>query len=102
MTEPRDAQRLLGEAYSKLVKERDGLVEQLAGVRAERDALKADAMRLDFLDAMNARKNAQNGTRYGWRLSENHNRIALEDHNFPPKTVREAIDAALASTGKEG
>lgn len=53
-----------------------------------------DAARLDFLDAMNARKNEKNGTRYGWRLSENHNRIALEDHAWPAVSVREAIDAA--------
>jgi hypothetical protein len=53
-----------------------------------------DTERLDFLDAMNARKNIQNGTTYGWRLTENHNRIALEDHAFPALSVRDAIDEA--------
>lgn len=54
-----------------------------------------DKMRLDFLDALNQRKNRQIGTVYGWRLNENHARIALEDHGFPALTVREAIDAAI-------
>ncbi|MDB5975115.1 MAG: hypothetical protein JWR07_1875 [Nevskia sp.] len=57
--------------------------------------LLTDAERLDFLDSMNARKNVQNGTTYGWKLEENHNRIALSDHNFPALSVRAAIDAAI-------
>lgn len=59
-----------------------------------------DVKRLDWLDAQNARKNGQNGTRYGWGYSENHNRIALEDHQWPPRTVREAIDHARRIEGE--
>lgn len=70
--------------------------------RTQRDAclssMAKDSDRLDFLDAINTRKNAQYGTRYGWGLTENHNRIALEDHHFPVLTVREAIDAAIAAS----
>lgn len=55
-----------------------------------------DASRLDWLDEMNRRKNEHHGTRYGWRYEANHNRIALSDHHFPVKTVREAIDEARA------
>lgn len=56
-----------------------------------------DAARLDYLDTRNARKNERHGTTYGWRLTENHNRIALEDHNWPALSVRAAIDAAIAA-----
>lgn len=54
-----------------------------------------DARRLDWLDKINAEKNKRHGTTYGWKLSENHNRIALEDHGFPPLSVRSAIDKAM-------
>lgn len=66
---------------------------------AEREnaALLADKARLDFLDRMNARKNGQNNTFYGWKLEENHNRIALSDHHSPAMDVRAAIDAAIRS-----
>lgn len=30
-------------------------------------------------------------------MTENHNRIALEDHNWPALSVRAAIDAAIAA-----
>ena len=63
---------------------------------SEIDRLVADAGRLDYLDERNAQKNKRNGTQYGWRLSENHNRIALEDNHYPAVSVREAIDAARA------
>ncbi|MFL9904629.1 hypothetical protein PQR71_41965 [Paraburkholderia fungorum] len=66
---------------------------------AECERLRADAERLNYLDSRNDRKNVQNGTRYGWGLTENCNRIALEDHHFPVLTVREAIDAARVKTG---
>lgn len=58
-----------------------------------------DAAMLDWLDAQNQRKNDQNGTKYGWKFSENCNRIALEDHGFPPISVREAITAAMQKGG---
>lgn len=54
----------------------------------------SDADRLDYLDTCNTGFNHRNGTRYGWKLDWNHNRIALTDHNLPPLTVREAIDAS--------
>ncbi|WP_186200615.1 hypothetical protein [Burkholderia gladioli] len=73
---------------------RDAVAAALAASPAPAISESEDAARLDFLDAMNARKNEKNGTRYGWRLSENHNRIALEDHAWPAVSVREAIDAA--------
>lgn len=61
------------------------------------EAQTADAKRLDYLDARNAAKNLRHGTKYGWQLSENCNRIALEDHGWPPLDVRGAIDAAIAA-----
>lgn len=69
--------------------------EDMAELKRQRDEYKADAERLDFLDAMNRRKNEANATTYGWKLQENHNRIALTDSNIPALSVREAIDAAL-------
>lgn len=72
---------------------------ELEKVVAECERLRADAARLDYLDALNDRKNIQNGTRYGWGLTENCNRIALEDHHFPVLGVREAIDAARIKSG---
>lgn len=54
-----------------------------------------DSQMLDFLDEMNKQKNERNGSRYGWRLEENHNRIALTDSNFPALSVRDAIKAAM-------
>jgi hypothetical protein len=54
-----------------------------------------DSARLDYLDKRNARKNESNGTVYGWKVNENHNRIALEDHAWPAVSVREAIDRAM-------
>lgn len=60
-----------------------------------------DAKRLDYLDARNAAKNLRHGTKYGWQLNENYNRIALEDHGWPSLKVREAIDAAIAAAKGE-
>lgn len=71
--------------------------------RAEAEARRnsEDTARLNYLDAMNKRKNDQYKTTYGWRLEENHNRvslreankISLSDHHLPALTVRAAIDA---------
>ena len=46
---------------------------------AELDALRADAERLDWLDAMNRVLNRHYGTSYGWKLVTNHhvNRLFL-------------------------
>jgi hypothetical protein len=77
--------------------------EVWANVRAERDRLralvaadpiKADTDRLDWLDAVNHRANARNGSRYGWKFEINFNRAALTDNNSPALSVRAAIDAA--------
>lgn len=70
------------------------VVIELAESKAELAKCREDAERLDFLDSMNMRKNAQNGTVYGWKLEENCNAIRLTDHNIPPLKVRSAIDAA--------
>jgi len=70
--------------------------DNLRALLAERDELVKDAERLDYLDTRNARKNERNGTIYGWWLNENHNRIALEDHDQRKLSAREAIDAARA------
>ena len=70
-----------------------------ARMRAEVERLLADAERLDWLDEQNARKNRANGTTYGWSFNENCNRIALEDHAWPPVNVRAAIDAAREAKG---
>jgi len=70
-------------------------LEKVADVLRERNALRKDAERLDYLDRRNAAKNKKHGTEYGWRLTENCNRIALEDHAWPPNSVRAAIDAAI-------
>lgn len=76
-----------------------------AAVRAERDRLralvaadpvKADTDRLDWLDAVNQRANARNGSKYGWKFDINHNRAALTDFNVPALSVRVAIDSARA------
>lgn len=77
------------------------LFDALTTQERANDTPGADAARLDFLDAMNKRKNERHGTLYGWRLTENHNRIALEDHNYPVLSVRAAIDAARDAQGKE-
>jgi len=74
-----------------------------AAVRAERDRLralvasdpvKADTDRLDWLDAVNQRANARNGSKYGWKFDINHNRAALTDNNIPALSIRVAIDSA--------
>lgn len=54
---------------------------ELARLRAEGEALREDAARLDFLDGCNARLNASYGTHYGWKLVLNHNvnRLVLGD-----------------------
>lgn len=57
-----------------------------------------DKERLDYLDERNHHKNTKCRTTYGWKLTENHLRIALEDHGYPPLSVREAIDAAMAES----
>lgn len=72
---------------------------ELEALRKEVEQLREDAARLDWLDAQNTRKNSVYGTRYGWRLNENCNRIALEDHSWPPVDVRRAIDAARGAKG---
>ena len=69
-------------------------VNKKVSAQSVRDAA-LDSSRLDYLDKRNARKNEQYGTKYGWQLNENHNRIALEDHAWPGATVREAIDQAM-------
>lgn len=66
--------------------------------QAEYEALVKDAARLDYLDQRNKAKNEKCGTTYGWLLEENHNRVALTDHNFPAKPVRTAIDKAMEQT----
>jgi hypothetical protein len=70
----------------------------VGGWRKKCDRLEADAARLDWLDAVNAKTNAGNGTTYGWKFDINHNRAALTDHNWPALKVREAIDAAMSET----
>lgn len=79
----------------------DPRAAELAALRERIAGMEKDAERLDFLDAINERKNKSYGTRYGWHLTENHNRIALEDHGFPVMTVRQAIDAAIAKQDAE-
>lgn len=59
-----------------------------------------DTSRLDWLDQVNANTNERNGTRYGWKYDINHNRAALTDHNWPPLSIREAIDAAMNRSAK--
>lgn len=73
----------------------------LAAQASQIEALTADKARLDWLDQVNAGTNERNGTRYGWRYDINHNRAALTDHNYPPLSVREAIDAARAVLDQE-
>jgi hypothetical protein len=68
-----------------------------AAVLADRKGREQDSKRLDWLDEQNRRKNERHGSRYGWQYSENHNRIALEDHGYPARPVRRAIDLAMAS-----
>ncbi len=77
-------------------------IESLERQLAERDAQAKDAERLDWLDEVNRKTNERNGTRYGWKFDINHNRAALMDHNWPAKSIREAIDAAMSGTAHAG
>lgn len=61
--------------------------------------LRADAGRLNWLDAVNLGTNERNETVYGWKFDINHNRAALTDHNSPALSVRAAIDAAMQKGG---
>ncbi len=62
------------------------------------EAQTADAKRLDYLDARNAAKNLRHGTKYGWKLSENCNRIALDDSNWPPLKLATTLLPPIGST----
>lgn len=66
-----------------------------AAQSGQRAGVADDTARLDWLDEQNRKKNASHGTMYGWGYSVNCNRIALEDHHWPARTVREALDAAM-------
>jgi hypothetical protein len=111
-------------AYPKLVSdslERDGLVEQLAGVRAERDRLKAcsewkpietaprDGTVVDLwvvADGCEFRATDFVWTRKGWKQAEPGDymlELAFGNPGMRPTLWRESIgpDAALASAGKE-
>lgn len=87
----------LGGVLSHDAKQKVALV--LLGARAAQSGQRAgvadDTARLDWLDEQNRKKNASHGTMYGWGYSVNCNRIALEDHHWPARTVREALDAAM-------
>lgn len=63
--------------------------------------LRKDAERLDWLDATNKRTNERYGTVYGWKFDINHNRAALTDHNWPARSIREAIDAAMPTAADQ-
>jgi hypothetical protein len=53
---------------------------------------RADTERLDYLDSLNEGLNSYHGTRYGWQVRRNHNRVQLSDSGVPAKTIRQAID----------
>jgi|SRR5581483_3930796 len=72
----------------------DPSVDHLVVVPASAAFPSEDTVRLNYLDLRNQRKNERTGSNYGWKLEENHNRIALSDHNLPKLTVRQAIDEA--------
>lgn len=80
----------LGKSCRKIIAER---VPELI---SENAALRKDKARLDWLDAANQALNEAHGTKYGWKYDANHNRcqIAINDHNIPAHSIRQAIDAA--------
>jgi hypothetical protein len=82
-------------AVAKLIQ---GFIDARA---AQPPAVNEDAARLDYLDSLNQRLNAQQGSSYGWRLDINHNRVSLTDMHVPALTVREAIDALRPTPTKE-
>lgn len=78
----------------------------LAAAVEERDALKADKERLDFLDRLNIGLNDRYGTSYRWKMVVNHNvnRLYLRDINTIDindaqanglQSCREAIDEQM-------
>jgi len=77
------------EVWAKLRAERDQLKALVAA-----DPVKADTDRLDWLDQVNQRANARNGSKYVWKFDINHNRAALTDMNKPALSIRAAIDQA--------
>ncbi|QEH81155.1 hypothetical protein EIK56_24955 [Sphingomonas sp. C8-2] len=79
---------------------RSGLNDHWEVVQAFARYEAQDSARLDWLDRVNANMNEWNGTRYGWKYDINHNRAALTDHNWPPLSVREAIDQARERSAK--
>ena len=70
---------------------------ELTRLRAEVEELRKDKERLDWLDQVNAKRNADNGTVYGWKFEQNHLRSSLTDHHYKPAhvDVRTAITAAM-------
>lgn len=85
------------QTFDNMTKAGEAIIAQLATANAALARVRADSERLDWLDAINEKTNRRNGTVYGWGLTINHNRTALEDHHFPARTVREALDAAIES-----
>ncbi len=78
---PADVKMTLAERVARYRDRWLSATSELARLRAEGEALKEDAARLDFLDGCNARLNASYGTHYGWKLVLNHNvnRLVLGD-----------------------
>lgn len=70
----------------------EGLLEQGWIGPQEAHQRQMDGNRLDWLDEQNEQMNKRQGSNYGWGWSANHLRLALEDHHWPKRTVREAID----------
>lgn len=65
---------------------------ELQDLREQLSESQADTGRLDYLDGLNEKLNTYHGTRYGWQVRRNHNRVQLSDSGIPAKTVRQAID----------
>jgi hypothetical protein len=65
---------------------------ELKELLGELEAAEADTERLNYLDSLNEGLNTHHGTRYGWQVRRNHNRVQLSDSGIPAKTVRQAID----------
>ena len=59
-----------------------------------------DTNRLDYLDQLNGKLNQKSGSKYGWRLEVNHNRVALMEHDPMKQSVREANDSHRAQYNK--
>ena len=104
-------ERLLGSQVGEVMDAAKEAAAEIARLRDECEALRADKARLDYLDRCNAALNAEYGTTYSWKLIQSHNvnRLMLgisydvdlndsQPHGLP--SCREAIDERMRDAGR--